>query len=307
MNQPRPEGIDVTRARSVEQRSLLALVAGAVFIGFAAVWVRWSEVGPIATAFHRLTLALPFLALWARSESARPSVEPRTPDDPPSMSGIGAWVVAAGVLFAIDLSAWHLSIHQTSVANATLLGNLAPIFVTLGAWVFLGQRASGRFFVGMGIALVGAWLLTGARWESSSRQWRGDLLAVMTAVFYGGYQLSVARLRRSWPPGRILLRSSLVSAPVLGLLALWAGEVIWPATPRAWGVLLGLTLTAQVFGQGLITYGFAHLPAGYSSLTLLVQPVVAVLAGWWVFGETLGPMRALGGLVVLVGLVLAKR
>lgn len=295
---------------SVETRSLFALVGGAILIGFAAIWVRWSEVGPIATAFHRLTLALPCLALWAYLESSTEARTPKPKPEPkPSTADrrIPLWVAAAGLLFALDLSAWHLAILRTSVANATLLGNLAPIFVTLGAWVFLRQRVPSRFFLGLGIALAGAWLLTGARIGGSSRQFQGDLLAVLTAAFYGGYQLGVARLRQSWPPGRILFWSSLVCAPVLGILALLAGESLTPTTPRGWGVLLGLTLTAQVFGQGLITYGFAHLPAGYSSLTLLVQPIVAALAGWWIFHESFTPTRALGGAVVLAGLLLAKR
>jgi drug/metabolite transporter (DMT)-like permease len=296
-----------------ETRGLLALVTGAVCIGFAAIWVRWSEVGPIATAFHRLALALPFLALWAYRERPKPpTVTTPVPDPnpplPPSASGTPTrWILAAGVLFALDLSAWHISILHTTVANATLLGNLAPIFVTLGAWIFLRERVKPRFFLALAIALAGAWLLTGARLGGPPQQLRGDLLALITAVFYGGYQLCVARLRRSLPPGKILFWSSVVCAPVLGVLALAAGEPLWPTTLRAWGVLLGLTVTAQLLGQGLITYGFAHLPAGFSSLTLLVQPIVAAFAGWWIFSESLTPLRALGGLNVLLALLHARR
>lgn len=292
-----------------ESRGLLALVTGAVCIGFAAIWVRWSEVGPIATAFHRLALALPFLALWAHRERPKPPTDPaaQPPLASPTPETHTRWILAAGVLFALDLSAWHISILHTTVANATLLGNLAPIFVTLGAWIFLRERVQPRFFLALAIALAGAWLLTGARLGGPPQQLRGDLLALITAVFYGGYQLCVARLRRSWPPGKILFWSSLVCAPVLGLLALASGEPLWPATLRAWGVLLGLTITAQLLGQGLITYGFAHLPAGFSSLTLLVQPIVAAFAGWWIFSESLTPLRALGGLIVLLGLLLARR
>lgn len=285
--------------RSTEWVSLASLVVGAVCIGFAPLWVRWSETGPVATAFHRLFLALPALAFWAiRERPGRQHPWSRTDK---------LWVLAAGILFALDLAAWHLSIRFTSVANATLLANFAPIFVTLGAWLFLDERPGSRFVGGMGLGLVGAWLLTGARFGAPTSHPKGDLLGLITAAFYGGYQLCVARLRRRHPPGQILFFGSLACIPLLGLMALALGEPILPSTSRGWGILLGLALTAQVLGQGFITHGFAHLPAGYSSLTLLVQPFVAAAAAWALLGEATNGLQMLGGLLLISGIVLARQ
>lgn len=286
-----------------DPRGLAALLGGAACIGFAPLWVRWSEIGPVATAFHRLLLALPFLALWAIRERAPHRFRA-------SGAGAGpgpAWIAGAGIGFALDLAAWHLSIRLTSVANASLLCNFAPLFVTLGAWFFLRERVGSRFLAGMALALAGAWLLTGASLRSDPARLKGDLLGLATALFYGTYQLCVARLRRDLPPGRVLFLSSLVSTPLLGIVALAFGEALWPGTLRGWAMVTGLALTAQVLGQGLITYGFAHLPAGYSSLTLLVQPLVATAAGWALLGERLTPAQGLGGLVLLAGLLVASR
>lgn len=302
---------------SPNPRGLAALLAGAACIGFAPIWVRWSEVGPVATAFHRLLLALPFLALWVARERIPEIPGGRGPGPGPGsrpqggarrgvMGGSGAWIAGAGIGFALDLTAWHLSIRYTTVADATLLTNLAPIFVTLGAWLVLGERAGTRFFAGMGLALAGAWLVTGASLRVDPSRLRGDLYGLATAFFYGCYQLCVARLRRSLPAGRVLLFSSLVSTPVLAILALGAGEALWPATARGWLIVVGLAFTAQVLGQGLITYGFAHLPAGYSSLTLLFQPLVAALAGWILLGEPLTAGQVAGGAILLLGLVVAR-
>ncbi|HMO65882.1 MAG TPA: DMT family transporter, partial [Verrucomicrobiota bacterium] len=106
---------------------------------------------------------------------------------------------------------------------------------------------------------------------------------------------------------RILVWSCAACAPWLLGFALVSGETILPVTLRGWAVVLGLALTAHVLGQGLITYGFAHLPASFSSLTLLLQPVVAALAGWWLLAERLTAWQAAGGAVVLGGLWLARR
>lgn len=289
-------------APPADLRGLLALLTGAACIGFAPIWVRWSEVGPVATAFYRVALALPFLALWSWSE--RP---PATPPVPAGRDPLAPWAIAGGACFALDLAAWHLSIRYTTVANATLLANFAPIIVTLGAWLFLHERVARRFFLGMAIAFAGAWLLTGASFGADPQRLRGDLLGLLTALFYGGYQLCVARLRRVLGPGRVLWTSSLVSTPLLALMALAAGESLWPDTARGWWILAGLALTAQVLGQGLITYGFAHLPAGLSSLTLLLQPLVAVVTGWLLLGEVMSPGQVVGGIVLVLGLQVARR
>lgn len=284
----------------VQRRAFAALVAGAVCIGFAPLWVRWSETGPVATAFHRVALALPFAAWLAARERPRIVTSPLTP------ARRRGWLLAAGLLLAADLAAWHGSIRLTSVANATLLANFAPVFVTLGAWWLLRERPGGSFFAGMALALGGAWLLTGAGLRLGGGRAVGDALGLLTAVVYGGYQLCVARLRRELGPGRILVWSCAACAPWLLALALVTGETILPGTIRGWAVVVGLALTAHVLGQGLITFGFAHLPAAHSSLTLLLQPVVAALAGWGLLGEKLAPGQAAGGLVVLAGLWLAR-
>lgn len=281
----------------MEARGLAALLLGATLIGFAPIWVRWSDVGSASIAFWRLVFALPILGVWAARERHDPSQSVEHP---------WRWILAAGVCFALDLSAWHLSVRMTTVANATLLGNLAPIFVTIGAWILLSERVGSSFLVGMIVALGGAWLLTGAAPGSDPTRLRGDLYGVATALFYGAYQLCVARLRRTMGTGRLLFGSSLASAPVLALIAVAFDERFLPETGRGWWILIGLALTAHVLGQGLITYGFAHLPAGLSSLTLLMQPLVATLAGWWLFHETLGPLQLAGGLMLLTGLYLAR-
>ncbi|HMO66404.1 MAG TPA: hypothetical protein PKE47_14460, partial [Verrucomicrobiota bacterium] len=65
--------------RQARRRAFAALAAGAVCIGFAPLWVRWSEAGPVATAFHRVALALPFAAWLAARERPRARATPMTP------------------------------------------------------------------------------------------------------------------------------------------------------------------------------------------------------------------------------------
>ena len=108
--------------------ALVALVAGAVGIACTPIFVRLSEVGPTATAFWRLALALPFLWLWTEVGNRRETAPARRLSAHRTLLAL----TLAGVFFAGDLALWHWSIGFTSVANSTLLVNLAPVFVARG-------------------------------------------------------------------------------------------------------------------------------------------------------------------------------
>jgi drug/metabolite transporter (DMT)-like permease len=308
--------------------ALPALLLGAVGIAFAPIFVRLSETGPLATGFWRMALSVPALLLlagWQRAGSADGALGadgasgagPTAAPAPGAGRGAerggaragrgdGRALVFAGLFFAGDLGLWHLAIGRTSIANATLLPNLAPIFVTLGGFLFLAQRVSRRFLVALALALAGVWTLVGSSADLGGRRVEGDLLGVGTAVFYAAYILAVADLRGRRSTASILWAAGAAACVPLLLLALLSGEALLPATPQGWLVLAGLALVSQVTGQGLIAYALAHLPAAFSSLTLLLQPVCATLLAWWLFAESLGALQALGGAVVLVGVVLAR-
>jgi len=279
--------------------ALAALFAGAIGIAFAPIFVRWSEVGPVATAFWRLFLALPLLALWA-------ALEKRDASTDRSNKGL-AMAALAGLFFAADLAVWHWSIRLTSVANATFLANLAPVAVTLGAWLLLGERARPVFFAGMLLALAGAALLMGANLGGPGAVLLGDGLGVLTALFYAGYQLCVKRLRDTQSTARIMFASGAACAAALLPVALLMGETILPSSSTGWLVLAGLALVCQFAGQSLIAWAVAHLSASFSSVSLLLQPVAAAAFAWLIFGEALALLQWLGAAAVLAGIWLARR
>ena len=192
------------------------------------------------------------------------------------------------------------------LTNSTLLANVAPILVTLGARVFFGDRIKASFIVGMALAIAGAATLAGASFRLSSDHLLGDALSITAAVFYAGYLLTVKHLRNKFSTPAIMAWSGLSSCAGFGLIAWLSGDKMWAATAGGWWVLLALAMVSHVGGQTLIAYGFGHLPASFSSVTLLWQPVVAAAAAWMLLGEGLGWMQALGAVVVLAGIAVAS-
>lgn len=279
--------------------ALLALFAGAAAIATAPLFVKVSETGPVATAFWRLALALPFLWTW--------SLAVQRGGHYASFAAERRLIIAAGLFFAGDLAVWHWSIVLTSVANSTLLANLAPIFVTLAVWVLFRRQPTLAFLAGLATALAGVVLLIGADFRLGAKELAGDALGVITAMFYAAYQLTVTRLRASVAVSSLMAWSGLITAVALLPVALLSGEQILPATATGWMKLAGLALIAQVAGQSMIAYAMAHLPATVSSVGLLLQPVLAALFAWVLLGEALGWLQLAGGVAVLIGIRIAQR
>lgn len=279
--------------------ALAALLFGATCIALSPIFVRLSETGPTASAFWRVAIAVPVLWAFCFFREKR---------DAQRYRGRWALLFAAGAAFAGDLAFWHLSIQYTSVANSTLLANLASIFVTLAAWLFLRQKPSGLFVAGLACALAGVALLVSASAGFSSTGLVGDALGVLTAMFYAAYIFAVKGLRdRGERTLYLMAVASTITAILLLPAALASGEQLVPATAQGWYVLIGLALISHAAGQGLIAYALAHLPAAFSSLSLLLQPVMAALFAWAILSESLVPLQIAGGLVVLAGIYLARK
>jgi drug/metabolite transporter (DMT)-like permease len=281
-------------------RALAALVVGGILLGCSPVLVRVSELGPVATAFWRLALALiPLSLLFARHGSGGSL--------PVTMS---QHVTAAlpGVFLAGDLATWHTSLHMTSVTNSTLLANMAPIFVTLASWLFLHQRIRGSFVAALALSIAGVVVLNGARFSFGAESHvRGDAVAIGAAVFYAGYFIVLARARNEFSTPVVMLWSTIAAAICVLPIALLFEHTLLPHSLAGWAVLIGLGWLVHAGGQGLIAFSLAWLPATFSSLTLLIQPVVAAVLAWMVLSEPLRPPQVVGGAIVMAGILLARR
>ncbi|WP_242127647.1 DMT family transporter [Sphingobium sp. Sx8-8] len=270
-----------------------ALILANIILPLGPVLIRLADVGPVAAAFWRLTLALPFLLLlaWPGLKAAKPGAR-----------DCGAMLLA-GLFFAADLAAWHLGIPLTKVTNATIFGNMSALMLPL--WGFLVLRQSPRPMQALALALAaaGAAIIMGGSYELAPRYLRGDLLCLLAGALYTAYLLVVQDARRRLDGWSVLAGSSLTGVLPLLLLALWLGERVLPGD---WTPLIALALSSQIVGQGLLTYAIPWFPPLVLGLSLLLQPAVSALLGWALFHELLPPTDLIGAGAVAAALVLVR-
>ena len=273
---------------------LLVVLASASILGLAPILVRLTETGPAAAGFWRFVFALPLLFLILSRPGgdgiARPS----------------KWMLLAGLFFALDLSFWHYGIVMTSVANATVLCNLTPVVVTLIGWLFFKEKPARLFILALALAMAGAFAMAAAaKGGQGTDPLLGDLLSLTVSFWYAGYFLMVKLARTTAGALRVTFWATLAGLPLMGGVALLLGEDMIPATAAGWAACVAMGLM-HVAGQGGVAWALGRLPASITAVTILIQPLVAAGLSWMIFGETLAPVQALGGALVLCAIVLAQ-
>jgi drug/metabolite transporter (DMT)-like permease len=277
--------------------ALVALVLGAVAMGASPVFVRLADVGPYASAFWRTFLALPFFWAWARLESgggAKGSL------------AVDRNVLLSGLFFTGDLFFWHLAILGTTVANATFLATTSPIWVGLGAWLLLGEAIGMRILLGLLLCIGGGFALLGESYGFAPQRLMGDLFGLATAVFFGLYVLAVRAARVGHGAAALMFLSTSITSICLFVIALLFEPRVMPQSASGLAALVALALISQVGGQGLLAVALGTLPATFSSLVIFLEAVAAAAFGWVLLGEALGPVQMLGGVLILIGIWIAR-
>lgn len=283
--------------------AFIALLGGALAMGISPIFVRLSDVGPFASAFYRVFLALPVLYAWMRFEQSKERTGAPIRRFSPA-------VIATGLAFTGDLFFWHLAILNTSIANSTFFATTAPVWVGLIGWVALGRRVAPMTALGLAFCLAGGAALV---WQSvalAPGHLIGDLYAELTAVFFGIYFLTVEWARRTEGAATITFHMSVITATLLGVVAICAsyfyGQQLFPSSATGWLVLLCLAIISHAGGQGLLSLALGSLPSMFSSLVIFLEAIAAAALAWLILGEAVTPLQALGGLAILFGIWLAR-
>jgi len=276
----------------------LAVAAAVIAVSFSSLFVRLATAPPLIIATYRLLFT--FLAL-----------APFTLMKKGALAGLDRRQVAlsalSGLFLALHFVTWFISLGYTSVASSTVLVTLQPVFVVVGSLLFFGERIPRLAAVGGGLALAGGLIIGAADFQVGPRALVGDLLALVAAVMVSGYLLIGRRLRKDTP----LEGYTFVTYGTSSLFLV--GATLVTRTPfggyptRDWVLFLTLALVCTVMGHTVFNWALKYVQASVVSVSILGEPLGAILWAAVFLGEPPTLRQAAGGAVIFGGLYLFTR
>jgi drug/metabolite transporter (DMT)-like permease len=242
-------------------------------------------------------LAVPALALWARLASGR-RIGLAAPATAPIL------LLLAGLAFAADVGSFHIALTGTKVANASFIGNIAPILTVVGGALFFAEHPAPRVWVALALALFGSWVMAGM--GAPSKLGFGDIFALCASVAYASYLLVIKQLRARLDGPTATLWSAAVSAIALAIAAMLHGETLLPHSPLGWTIVILLGVVSHAMGQGLTSVAIGRVSVGLLALVILAQPPFSAALAWLVLGETMSVVQLIGGAIILTAVLLAR-
>jgi drug/metabolite transporter (DMT)-like permease len=276
-------------------RATAAILFGSTLVGFSAIFVKWALAGgatALTIGFYRMLVALPGAWVLARRTGSFGDRRGRT------------WALLASAAFFADLALWHVAMHWTSAANATLLVGLSPLWVALFSFLVLKRRLGALGWTGQLAGLAGALVLGLARGARGSSGGTGEAIAFAASFCYATFTLILSRARATLNAPQALFWMSLGGLCCFAIAGTLAGAPFTGYDARAWASLVGLGIIVQLAGWWLNSWGLGHVEPAVGALGLQMQQVATLFLAAWLLGEPLRPLGLLGGGLLVGGIVL---
>ena len=274
------------------------LSLGAMLIGFAPIFVKWSSLSSSAILFWRMLLALPLLIIFNYIANKQFLFRVKN-------KNTIFYTALASLAFTTDLILWHASMSITSVSNATIIVNSAPIFVAILAYLIFKDKPAKGFGVSFIITYIGIIGLIIFSNNFTSGRVLGDILCMIAAIGYAIYLLVISRLGKETSLNIIFYTTLFCCLFSIIPMIVGGGNHI-PTSHFEWKNLFLMAFLCQFGGQFLITIGIGKVSASNGSIGLLMQPLTATILAAFIFSEILNLIQILFVLITLIGIYLAR-
>ncbi len=275
-------------------KSYSFLILGAILISFSPVLIKDTGAPGTVTSFYRLlfgtmTLIVPFAISRIKSKK--------------KLKIKGVFIASvAGLFLATDMALWATGIMLSNAAMPTLVGNLAPLWVGIGAFLFFKERQTSKFWIGLLVALTGVTFLMIQDLYQPDGIFKGLILGFFAGMFYAGFMLFTQIGRKYLNTISYLFISSLATTIFLGIFVLIQDIEFVGYTPKAWTLFIIMGVMIQAGAWFFINFAQGYLPASLVSATLLAQPVLAAVIAFIMLGEKLTVWQIVGGIIVIIGI-----
>lgn len=270
----------------------IALLTGIICISIFPILVKWTPVSGLSSAFYRMAiataLALPYVLLRKKLEKPDTKI---------------LWVILlCGICFGSDIAVWNISIQKSTATQATLLANLAPVWVGLAMYLFMPDKPTRNFWIGAFFAILGMVILVGFDTFYNLSFDIGFGFAMLSGLFYAAYILMSKYVLNQMAPISFMVYSMAVSSVFLGIICLLLDQPFQGFSNTVWGVLFVQGILCQLIAWSLISFATQKMEANRVSLSLLSQVIFTSFLAWLLLDEKITVQMVIGGLIILIGI-----
>ena len=268
-----------------------SLVIGILCISFSPIFVKLAGGSPITSGFYRIFIAwlclLPWCLVKGNLKIARKDL---------------MVALLGGVIFALDIAVWNLSLTKISATVSTLIANLAPVWVGLMTY-FIFKKAAGRlFWIGTCVAITGMVMLVGYQHLLALELNAGILLALLASLFYAIYIVITRGILQNISTVTFMFYNMLAGSVFLFVINLFLHNQMVDFSLSAWLCFLGMGVLCQLAGWLTINHSLRFLESTKVSIALLSQTVIAGFLAIFLLNETLELNEIIGSAIVLAGI-----
>jgi drug/metabolite transporter (DMT)-like permease len=270
----------------------IALAVGIICISIFPILVKLNLTPGLISAFYRMAIAsailLPYVLITKQFKVT---------------SRKAFWLsVICGVVFGLDVGVWNIAIQESTATQATLLTNLSPVWVGIGAFLFLKDKPKRNFWIGTIVAIIGMVLLVGFDLFLNFEFNLAVIFGILSGMLYAIYMLTSKRILGELEVLTFMTVSLLSSVVALGFLSYVMGEPFSGFSNAGWLVLVIQGVVCQLMAWLLISFATKHMRATRVSVSLLGQAVLASILAWWLLDEQISLQMVIGGFVLLLGI-----
>jgi drug/metabolite transporter (DMT)-like permease len=284
--------VSPARTRAVSAKTLGALAVAGVVIAFSlsSTLVKRAESPGVLVAVWRLTVATIVWNLFLWSTGRRVT-----------MRDVRQALIP-GVFFGLNLAIFFAGATHNSVANAALIGSLAPfLIVPIGAWLFT-EYNDRRALVFALVAFGGVGIVLFSAPPRGDASFGGNVFGLVAMLLLVAYVVSTRRFRRDMDVAVFMATICPIAAVAVLPLAIANGDV-FGMTGTGWTFMLILTFVSGVAANGLLVYAQKSIAIGTIAIAQVVQPALAVVWSFLLLGETLRGGQFVGIAIALSGLL----
>jgi drug/metabolite transporter (DMT)-like permease len=280
-----------TPALSAKAFGVLAVVGLVIGFSLSSTLVKRAESPGVLVAFWRMVTVSVVWNLYLWSTGRRITIRDLRQ------------ALVPGVFFGLNLAVFFAGATHNSVANAALIGSLAPfLIVPVGAWLFKEYIHPRALFFAL-VAFGGVALVLFSAPANGDASLEGNVFGFLAMLLLVAYVASTKYFRQDMDVATFMATICPIAAVAVLPLAIAHGDV-FGMSGTGWTYMLILTFTSGVAAQGLLVFAQKTIQIGTIGIAQVAQPALAVVCSFLLLGEVVNH-RQMAGIAIVVGGLLA--